>query len=86
MQEYAARMQIGHLVNEVAQKTLDGTLTQKRMNEIEAETKELETQIRTPRHQDQLHRCEVDNCQVPQLIQMNQSVSASKNAVVLVAC
>jgi HK97 family phage major capsid protein len=45
----AARARLKELTNEVARKTLDNTLTNKRMDEIEAESEQLETQIKTYR-------------------------------------
>jgi HK97 family phage major capsid protein len=43
----AARERLKELTHEVARRTLDDTLTSKRMDEIEAESDQLETQIRT---------------------------------------
>jgi HK97 family phage major capsid protein len=45
----AARARLEELTHEVARKTLDGTLTNKRMDQIEAESERLETQIRNHR-------------------------------------
>jgi hypothetical protein len=49
MTDSAARTRLNELTHEVARKTLDNTLTNKRMDEIEAESERLETQIRTHR-------------------------------------
>jgi HK97 family phage major capsid protein len=43
----AARARLKELTDEVARRTLDDTLTNKRMDEIAAESEQLETQIRT---------------------------------------
>jgi hypothetical protein len=49
MTDQAARARLTELTHEVARRTLDGTLTHKMMDAIEAESEQLETQIRTYR-------------------------------------
>jgi hypothetical protein len=46
MTDHVARIRLKELTDEVARKSLDGTLTIKRMDQIEAEAEQLETQIR----------------------------------------